>query len=67
MSTLPESLRRILAAQAPAAPSTLPPSLRRVLATPPPGITTFICRTGSVWRMRPDGSWRHLYDIDPLP
>lgn len=71
MSAIPESLRRILAAQKPAAaPAPLPDSLRRVLAKAPPSersVTTLVWRDGETWRRNDDGLWRQIRGTDSIP
>jgi hypothetical protein len=66
MSTLPESLRRVLAAQKTGANPLFSAQPTKFQAAQKADIT-FTARSGRVWRISPDGSWRHLYDIDPLP
>lgn len=58
MSTLPESLRRVLAAQKPQQPITRPE---------PPAEVTTIWRDGEVWRQTRDGKLRQLPSITPIP
>lgn len=63
-SALPESLRRILAAQKPKPAATLPDSLRRVLGKSAPTktdtISTLIWNDGETWRETAPGRWKYL-------
>ncbi len=70
MKTPPESLRRILAKQAPKAAATMPDSLRRVLAKrqPEPARDTYstvVWADGEVWREVAPGIWKQLPDTSP--
>lgn len=66
-SALPESLRRILAAQKPKPAAAMPNSLRRVLGksapTKPDTISTLIWKDGEAWRETAPGRWKYLGNI----